>query len=71
MSSSPLKGLEHNEREKRKTIYYVFHNIPEPSDVSSNEQRVLLDTDTVVWLVESDFGLKRHLDPESCSTWSP
>ena len=48
---------EYVEGEKRKHNL-IFHNIPEPSDASSNEQRVLQDSKTVVSLVESEFGLK-------------
>ena len=43
---------EYVEREKRKNNL-IIHNLPEPTDVSSNEQRAVKDTETISDLFNS------------------
>ena len=47
---------EYVEREKRKNNL-IIHNLPEPTDVSSNEQRAVKDTETISDLFHTEFNL--------------
>ena len=47
---------EYVEREKRKNNL-IIHNLPEPTDVSSNEQRAVKDTKTISDLFHTEFNL--------------
>ena len=42
------------EREKRKNNL-IIHNFPEPTEVSSNEQRALKDTEALTGLFHTEF----------------
>ena len=45
---------EYVEREKRKNNL-IIHNFPEPTEVSSNEQRALKDTEALTGLFHTEF----------------
>ena len=55
---------EYVEREKHKSNL-IIHNLPEPTEVSSNVQRALKDIEALTGLFHTEFKVSEGQDPAS------